>query len=437
MKVHSRLLKGLASNSASPTDTWILSTTMYNGPVFLKWFMYTEKTHVTKSLIYETNIYKKVTNPLIDHKVCPHFIKAIDGNRDEGLEGLMDILKNSGINPGDREIVLKRSLWYQQKSLPLRPSITDIDSLTPAQRTFFKSLQFPNKVRMGYTATEAIDGRSTITLEAFLLGLLKLDPSDRAGVAKYSSLLVHILFQLAFTAYAMYLSKMVHNDLHVGNVWVKKQPDAKQTYVVNDDVYSFRTPTFVMLYDFDRAYVKRLGANPLIANSPHLCEENSQCNSMVMGLDLLKVHCYMRKMLENTPFERIVDTSLKMLMKREQDLTEIVEYLNTPRCFLNKKTGHNSNTRMPPHLYELVDTAPMYINKLSALVMGLKTIPSPGDNVYICSDKMFDSNGVLHPDRRPLLSYPVVPPQQPILLSNPVLSDESLLTFSKFAMEIE
>ena len=418
-----KLLKGLASNSASPTDTWILSSNTYNGPVFMKWFMYEEKTPLVASMMYETKIYTDVTNPLIKHQVCPHFVRCLDGNRDSKMSNLMDILSNSSIE--DREVVLKRSMYYQKHGLPFRPSITD-PTMTPSQRTFFKSLDFPKRVRMGYTATEAIDGTTTITLQDFVRGLLTVAPSS---VERYSQTLVHILFQLSVTSYAMNLSKMTHNDLHIGNVWVRNDPEGVCTYSIDNDVYSFKSGVFCMVYDFDRSYVKRLGKNPLLEQNPALCREASSCNAVNMGLDLLKVHCYLRKMLTNTPFERVVDSSLGMLLKNKEDVVQIVDYLDTPGCFLNKKTTGRVSS-MPVHLYGLVERAPDYTNKLSRMISGVTRVPSPSGNVYICSKTMFDADGVLHPNRRPLLHYDIHVPSQDMELED-TISDQSLLTFSQ------
>jgi len=424
-----KLLKGLASNSASPTDTWIVSSNAHTGAVFLKWFMYEHKTPLIRGMMYETRVYLDVTNPLIRHRVCPHFVKCIAGEDDKTLKRVMGVIKNSDVPRDDMEIVLKRSLYYQRHHLPARPSITNTN-MTAGQRVFFKNQKFHNKVRMGYTATEAIDGKTTITLDDFVKGLQGMQAH---GVPKYSQMLLHILFQLAVSSYAMHLSKMMHNDLHIGNVWVTNQARERFTYAINGDIYSFKTRIFTMLYDFDRSYVQRLGPNPFIESNPYLCEEASSCNSLQMGLDLLKVHCYLRRMLHNTPFQHIIDSSLGFLLKKKEDLRHITEYLDTPGCFLNKDTM-GVVTRMPPRLYELLETAPMYMKKLSREITGLQRTTRSSRNVYICSEEMFDSNGVVHPSRRPALNYRVDPPAEH---SAGELDPQTLMTFSGFDMDVE
>lgn len=407
------LIKGLASNSASPTDTWIVSTPKYNGPVFLKWFAYMDKTPEMLGMMYESKVYLTVTNPLIEHKVCPHFVKAIAAGEDQPLRVLLDVLKSTTIAPNYLEVVMKRSLFFQIHGEINRPSITDMKDVDK-----YKDVKFPKKVVMGFTATEAIDGK-TITMQDFVTLLVDMKNDTPSRIRRYSQRLIHLLFQLATTSYAMHLAKMIHNDLHLGNVWVKQQSARTSTYAIDDDIYTFRSDCFSMIYDFDRSYAKQLGDNPLL--NAFLCNQFSSCNRLKMGMDLLKVHCYLHAQLANTPFHPIVRRSLFMLMKQQQTAVDkITVYLKTPGCFLNKEVVPQLlYASMPDDLYDLVEPAPTYIKNLSSMVEGMTNAATAADHVYICSKNMFDNNGVVNPARRPALNYRVTNPQgsSPLLFS--------------------
>src|SRR5690606_24840051 len=87
-------VKGISSNSSSPTDTWII--VLYNKiqraalPVFVKIFiadpgrahmspfMRNEISIVAAGLMYEANIYEKIIRRFIDEGVCPHFVYNYD-----------------------------------------------------------------------------------------------------------------------------------------------------------------------------------------------------------------------------------------------------------------------------------------------------------------------------------------------------------------------
>jgi len=89
-------VKGLKSDSASPTDTWIITfkndTTYNDKPInkgFLKIFVNNNNKTLGKiskikdiqlsALKYELRIYRDVIRKLVDYRICPNFIKYLDG----------------------------------------------------------------------------------------------------------------------------------------------------------------------------------------------------------------------------------------------------------------------------------------------------------------------------------------------------------------------
>lgn len=64
-----------------------------------------------------------------------------------------------------------------------------------------------------------------------------------------------IMFQTFFTLRELYLNKIRHNDIHLGNIWVNILPQPRKLiYFVNDDMYiTLETNYIVKIYDFDRS----------------------------------------------------------------------------------------------------------------------------------------------------------------------------------------
>jgi len=158
---------GIASNSASPTDTYILkfNNAEYDDKAvdsgFIKLFItpdswnteylrllgnyesqnindYDDMQKIQKtifrerpiklrtliSLEYENRIYTEVVKPLIDKNICPHFIRIFNHSDDYKYEDLKKLL------PGINEKNLKRNIVYIFTFSKNRPSITsDKDSI--------------------------------------------------------------------------------------------------------------------------------------------------------------------------------------------------------------------------------------------------------------------------------------------------------------------
>lgn len=76
-------VQGLPANSASPTDTWIVTYQKSGEPeTKLFWKMFLTSTELNSSnnitaLKYEINVYKDVVKPLLINDVCPFFVKYL------------------------------------------------------------------------------------------------------------------------------------------------------------------------------------------------------------------------------------------------------------------------------------------------------------------------------------------------------------------------
>ena len=101
-------IKGLQSNSASPTDSWIVdfkentyyqSDKIYSG--FLKIFINPESAKKFKyeyknllSLDYELRVYKDIIRPLVDLNICTNFVKYLAGGSNCTYNNLFEMLND-------------------------------------------------------------------------------------------------------------------------------------------------------------------------------------------------------------------------------------------------------------------------------------------------------------------------------------------------------
>jgi len=139
----------------------------------------------------------------------------------------------------------------------------------------------------------------------------------------------NILFQISVGCYAMSLSKMAHNDLHDGNIFIDKlESETEMLYIINDKPKLIKTTFKAYIYDFDRGYAQRLGPNNI---NQHICNSHSSCNSIINNRDLIKIICYIIKIFKNNP---VKDHLLDILTDNDANKKEILDMFDYGRCFL-------------------------------------------------------------------------------------------------------
>lgn len=329
-------LRGIYADSASPTDVYIfkfLPNTFYgteplqNG--FMKVFVsnpldvsggldtYMDE---TKALEYEISVYER-TKKLVDNNVIGHFVKYFTAlTKPTSFDKLKKFIQDkAGLNSINAEINLERNtifMIYPQGDP--RPPINDNNGVfsTP----LFLSTYTKKIVKYKFILTEAVvpynlpnanittkiqDFRnimpvnSSIKLEYINDMMLDLNCSIQLNECKFvCDTVLEIYFQLALTTYAMYINNFVHNDLHDGNVWIKRINPVNIKYTLNGVVgspsYTLTScNNFSMLYDYDRAYKFDANIkNPLLENSVNLPNFN-QTNEEIPQRDFVKILCYM------------------------------------------------------------------------------------------------------------------------------------------------
>jgi len=319
-------INGLQSNSASPTDTWIIYflpevinyERKYLSNVFCK-ISISSKTvksphHLEESigLEYEMQVYNGVIKSILSNHVCKYFVNCYNVFSECTFEDLYEILLNDhNINPenecsnctfinksnakeceicGQRlkiqeksEMIknnLIRNIFYIYEGLENRPSINE------SRPSYSINEKILNQLRFNIVMTENIKDKS-LTFDQFIRKFRNADPVNRNTYETHFWLLY---LQVALACYTFQLHKCAHNDLHAGNIFISPHNRKIIEVVQVNGVKHFLRTTFdCKLYDFDRAYVEKFGKNDYLSL---FCKEYNQCNTVSDNLDFIKFSCY-------------------------------------------------------------------------------------------------------------------------------------------------
>src|SRR3990167_9445038 len=131
-------VKGLASNSTSPTDYWILSlkqgAAYNNTPIswaFIKIFLDTNNPYEL-ALLYEIKIYRDIIRPLLDKNICPNFVRYLGSGTQCSFDQLYNFLTGGRTSLTDQEAQnnLLRNIKYMMNPKGDRKAVTDSGMLT-------------------------------------------------------------------------------------------------------------------------------------------------------------------------------------------------------------------------------------------------------------------------------------------------------------------
>lgn len=290
-------VKGLSSNSASPTDTWIIDTKQgvyYDNErvnkIFLKYFIdpyslppqkdiYQQELYKDiQGLRYEVSMYRDVIRPLIDYKVCPHFIKYYGSGYSCNKSNMIKTLIEAGFSEEDAKNGLKNNTLYMGNKWKERPSIENNIKADLSQITVFPTFYPTNSnpdVNYTLLMNEVIP-ENAITFDELFTSNINED-------------FFNFLYPVFYSCYCMTLSKTNHNDLHFGNIYVIPRATPK---IIRYDVEDFkpvyiRSEYDVKIYDFDRSYSEKLGMN--VGNTNKYREDTGARNNFVPIKDFFKV----------------------------------------------------------------------------------------------------------------------------------------------------
>ena len=347
-------VQGASSNSASPTDIWFL--TLYdgakyggvevNGRVVLKLFImpdvrvnYGPFKHLVRrgysEMLYESKVYEYVVGPMLANNINPHFVRYYGRALNCSYDNLVNVLngkegvnKNGSVWSIDKrlaeQLVLRSTDAMLQKDPS--PSITSTEDtgvrVSPELKgklneirygmiatqesngvTLKKWLQRDNRRRLmgsgrGGSGRVRIQGRNMgITPEGRLIPAgLQQRPEDVGGFDTDTWI---IILQVVTALVALSTFECAHNDLHIGNIMVNREPETTYHYKYLDAgtgkemTFSLTTEWRAALYDWDRAYAPFLGNNPKLTT--YYCEKFMNCNQYIPQRDITKFFVYLYK----------------------------------------------------------------------------------------------------------------------------------------------
>ena len=315
-------VRGIGSNSGSPTDIWILTLkqgTRYgniivNGKVVLKIFISEwNGTPRSEELMYESEIYESVIGSMFANYINPHFVPYYGRALRCDINQLADILDDNQDIDTRKTAVRYNTAYYSHDLIRRRPSINDTlinadrNGLAPNPNPYVNELDDPRiDYKYGLIATASANG---ITFSDFIRNPL----NSRNGEPSENMLV--LLIQILSALCALSCFKCAHNDLHTGNIFVntKSNQELPFSYQSDTTIYSFRQNSFIAaIYDWDRSYTPGLGDNPLITQYyQSLCEQGMNCNEFILKRDTLKFLTYL---IDPSIFSRQFISDLKNII---------------------------------------------------------------------------------------------------------------------------
>ena len=420
-------ITGIPSNSASPTDTFIIE---YNNPmpfqldssysiltdkIFFKTFIQPNsiplpikpehkrprrknpKTDEEKrlhyewdkyeleienrdknkrylsGLLYETTFYMDIVKAILDSKISPHFQRYYTVLNGLSYDYYVDTILENKID----EKQIRRNLLYMLKMKGDRPSITE--SVKSTDQTL--DLTIAESLRFTLLGLMPIDNTNTKKLAVYLKELI---PANSTILTSEQISNMHVLyFQLLQACYVLYRSGATHNDIHAGNVWVTRRPDMYQKirYII-DKKYDIKTNLCARIYDFDRAYAKRIGNNPI----NNKCDTTSKCNTVSPMKDFLKIYCYIRYYIKS--LLNINDVSKNSILIN--GIPDI--FFNDTSCFLKKANGE----ALKDGEYMSRFTSSSYITYFNSFYEKINnSFTDDPDFTFDCSDSRFQDAFIL------------------------------------------
>lgn len=395
-------IKGIDSNSASPTDIWFVKfkeNIFYdNEPLLgavLKIFINLSSFETPneykfyeelEGLNYELQIYKKIIQPITEYKICPNFIKYLGSGLNCSYENLYKMLDKHIYEDDNKTYSEKMTKKLLNRNINcIKTSCSDRKSINKkSKRGFFNLFGFldntsePDKnMKYNFIMIQRLSP-STMSVDDFLLKEKNI--SDK-------NILV-IIFQIAFACYVMSLNKLIHNDLHSGNIMIEElEKEEIITYIINDQKYIFSTKYKVYVYDFDRAYCPRFGRNILLDDHDS-CENNGQCNTFIENKDFLKIFCYFTwyfKDINKSYFKNIIKFILKN-DKNTGDLNKLLKIYNDD-CFIEPKYDKFFIEKC----HEMENIVSNFGQKIHD-----KNLKSDEKNIFICHKNYFKKDGSIN-----------------------------------------
>ena len=338
---------------------------------------------------YEYEMYK-ITEKIRKKGICDAFPKIYFRKRNIKLEELVMLLKRNESFYFDEEILIDlldkrlKSLLsntninglYQNLSSDGTINILDVDG-NSVDIKFNKKDYVINCIAIeNIVNKDDINGYS-YTLSEFI-----------ANNETINTEVIKVFYQIIYILYVFERYKIVHNDLHLGNIMIiRYKKPIYINYCINDVNYYFETYYKVIVFDFDRSFNEKIGKNVILENlnktvisPPDKFTKNLDLAKLVVAcfnrkydkkfLDIIIKNRYMDKFNEIVSFG---DVKKKCSLYRKcKNIEKILDYiLDIPDIFILfselLKTKDNKISGVVYNKYKL--NYKLYSNNLEKLYM--------------------------------------------------------------------
>lgn len=392
---------GLKSNSASPTDTWILTfkddTKYEDTPInkgFLKFFIDPgtlpydyARLPTLKGLIYEIKVYKDIIRPLVDLKICPNFIRYLGSATSCNYDSMIKILENNTYL-GDTPMLKQKDALEQS----FQDNFNHMYAVKRGRSSI--NTELPPKSQPAEDAKNyeySLLVNETIKPDTFTLGNLLImiaKSGKKLETGEWGA-----IFQVIIACYAMSLSKMNHNDLHPGNIYIEPYSN-RINYILGSrmNVYSIKCGVIAKIYDFDRSYSNRLGNNPLLEPQSGL-GQYSQTNQFIPNRDMVKIFGYVYTAVGDEDKLKILGIVSKI------EGIDLLKNVYSSGNFL--RNPDNNNNPLTPQEYELnFNTTEEILSNVASYAKSkvrnnqdVTSVLMNVDNLHICVPQFFSTDG--------------------------------------------
>ncbi len=256
----------------------------------------TESPGDDNSLDVERELYSLVKTKL--QKWTPHILAAIDTGKARDTE--VFLMKNSK-KQWERDLYkewltlrtesIEQKVRYEGKSWSaflktLPSSVNTSDMFSLGVYLYEKDARWKREFRhMHFIMTEKLAGE-------------RLDDFFIARKSSSDSLVRVIALQLAQALSVMALHKIMHNDLHFGNVFIKTHNKVKTITYNYPKKCVLKTKYELMIYDLDRGYMEGGTSNTGLDNSV-LCERYGECSKYIAKADWYTALTYLYRYSKN------------------------------------------------------------------------------------------------------------------------------------------
>ena len=116
-------------------------------------------------------------------------------------------------------------------------------------------------------------------------------------VSNSNELILNIIFQLIYALFILnYEWKIIHNDLHFGNIQIKKLDKSRDIIIkFNSIQYNFKTNYQMGIYDYDRSFIEGIPNNYISLNNPNKIDNVGGFENAQIDKDLNQSFIYDNK----------------------------------------------------------------------------------------------------------------------------------------------